>query len=323
MAVYDETWKEAMDLWFEPFVAFFFPQVHRDIDWSRGWQSLDAELRQVVPDAEFGIKRVDKLVQVWRRDGAEAWLLIHIEVQSQYEADFARRMFVYHYRIFDRYNRQVVSLAVLADDRPNWRPDWFGYDSWGCDLSFRFPIVKLLDLAALGHMLESSSDPIAAMVLAHLATLEAPGEERSLFARKRQVMRSLYERGMAKQMVLELLRLVDWMITLPKPQELPFWLEHTQWEKEKQMPYIPSYVASFERLAREEGEAKGRAEGQVEGLRQGLVEAIELGLKLRFGVEGLQCFPAIQQLADIEILRHIKQAIETAASANDIRQLLP
>jgi hypothetical protein len=118
--VYDETWKEAMDLWFEPFVAFFFPQVHRDIDWSRGWQSLDAELRQVVPDAEFGVKRADKLVRVWRRDGAEAWLLIHIEVQSQYEADFAQRMFVYHYRIFDRYNRQVVSLIVLADDRPNW-----------------------------------------------------------------------------------------------------------------------------------------------------------------------------------------------------------
>ena len=25
-------------------------------------------------------------------------------------------MFVYHYRIFDRYNQQVISLVVLADD---------------------------------------------------------------------------------------------------------------------------------------------------------------------------------------------------------------
>jgi hypothetical protein len=319
MAVYDETWKEAMDQWFEPFVAFFFPHVYRDIDWGRGWQSRDAELRQVVPDAEFGVKRADKLVQVWRRDGAEAWLLIHIEVQSQYEADFARRMFVYHYRIFDRYNRQVVSLAVLADDRPNWRPDWFGYGSWGCDLSFRFPIVKLLDFATLGRTLETSSDPIAAMVLAHLATLGASDEEWSLFARKRQVMRSLYERGMAKQMVLELLRLVDWMMRLPKPQELLFRQEHEQWEKEKQMPYI----TSFERLAREEGQAEGRAEGLREGRREGLLEAIELGLKLRFGAEGLQCFPAVQQLVDIDTLRRIKQAIETAANADDIRRLLP
>jgi hypothetical protein len=319
MAVYDEPWKEAMDQWFELFVAFFFPQVHRDIDWSRGWQSLDAELRQVVPDAEFGVKRADKLVQVWRRDGAEAWLLIHVEVQSQYEADFARRMFVYHYRIFDRYNRQVVSLAVLADDRRIWRPDWFGYDSWGCDLSFRFPIVKLLDFAALGRTLETSSDPIAAMVLAHLATLEGADEGESLFARKRQVIRSLYERGMPKQTVLDLLRLVDWMMALPEPLAPLFWLEHTQWEKEKQMPYIPSYVTSFERLAREEGEAKGHSDG----LRQGLLEAIELGLKLRFGAEGLQCFPAVQQIADIDLLRRIKQAIEPAATLDDIRRLLP
>jgi hypothetical protein len=128
-------------------------------------------------------------------------------------------------------------------------------------------------------------------------------------------MRSLYERGMSKQMVLELLRLVDWMMTLPKPQELLFRQEHEQWEKEKQMPY----VTSFERLAREEGEAKGRAEG----LREGLLEAIELGLKLRFGAAGLQCFPAIQQLGDIDVLRHIKQAIETAATVDDIRQFLP
>jgi hypothetical protein len=42
MAVYDKTWKEAMDQWLEPFIAFFFPRVHRDIDWSRGWESRTA-----------------------------------------------------------------------------------------------------------------------------------------------------------------------------------------------------------------------------------------------------------------------------------------
>ena len=49
MAVYDETWKEAMNQWFEPFVAFFFPHVHCDIDWSRGWESLDKELHTSHP----------------------------------------------------------------------------------------------------------------------------------------------------------------------------------------------------------------------------------------------------------------------------------
>lgn len=55
-------------------------------------------------------------------------------------------MFVYHNRFFNRYNREVCSLAILADDRPQWRPNAYGYDIWGCRLQFGFPIVKLLDL---------------------------------------------------------------------------------------------------------------------------------------------------------------------------------
>jgi hypothetical protein len=31
-------------------------------------------------------------------------------------------MYVYNYRLFDRYDRPVVSLAVLADASPTWRP---------------------------------------------------------------------------------------------------------------------------------------------------------------------------------------------------------
>ena len=64
---------------------------------------------------------VDKLVKVWLRNGQENWLLLHIEVQSQEEGGFPLRMFAYNYRIFDRYNRDVVSVAVLGDDRANWR----------------------------------------------------------------------------------------------------------------------------------------------------------------------------------------------------------
>jgi hypothetical protein len=54
-----------------------------------------------------------KLFKVFLRDSADVWILIHLKVQSQRDADFARRMFVYHYRILDRYNRDVVSLAIL------------------------------------------------------------------------------------------------------------------------------------------------------------------------------------------------------------------
>ncbi len=43
-----------LDKFFEPFVRFFFPEIHADIDWSRGYQFLDKELQQSLRDPEVG-----------------------------------------------------------------------------------------------------------------------------------------------------------------------------------------------------------------------------------------------------------------------------
>jgi len=129
---YDGAWREALERYFAEFMAFFFPQAHAGIDWSRGHEFLDKKLQQVVRDAELGRRRADKLVKVWRKNGDEAWVLVHVEVQAWEEAAFAERMYVYNYRLFDRYRRRVASLAVLGDEREGWRPNRFGYELWGC-----------------------------------------------------------------------------------------------------------------------------------------------------------------------------------------------
>lgn len=124
---YDSPWKEALERYFPECRALLFPAVHAGIDWSQGYEFLDKELQRVVRDAELGRRLADKLVRVVDTDGEEDWLLVHIEVQGQRETDFAQRLFVYNYRIYDRYRRPVVSLAVLGDEQLNWRPDRFGY----------------------------------------------------------------------------------------------------------------------------------------------------------------------------------------------------
>ena len=77
--------------------------MHADIDWARGYEMLETELQQVIREAALGRHRADKLAKVSLRDGEEAWILIHVEIQSQEEADFPRRMFTYNGRIFDLY----------------------------------------------------------------------------------------------------------------------------------------------------------------------------------------------------------------------------
>src|SRR5262249_7255275 len=188
--------KEAIDLYFERFLAFFFPPVHAEIDWGRPFGMLDKELQQIMPEAEVGRRFVDKLVKVWLKDGQERWVLVHIEVQTQEDPDFPRRMYVYSYRIFDRYNRQVVSLAVLGDERPGWRPDRYGYTLGGCTLDFRFPVVKLLDYAAALQALEQHPNPFATVVLAHLKTQETKRDPAGRQAWKVRLVKGLYERGL-------------------------------------------------------------------------------------------------------------------------------
>jgi hypothetical protein len=40
----DSAWKEMIDEHFERFIAFFFPDIHAGIDWSRSYVFLDKEL---------------------------------------------------------------------------------------------------------------------------------------------------------------------------------------------------------------------------------------------------------------------------------------
>jgi hypothetical protein len=68
---------------------------------------LDQELQQLMRESEIGKQFVDKLIKVWLNDGNETWLLVHLEIQSQVDSNFAKRIFSYHYRIFDRYNQEV------------------------------------------------------------------------------------------------------------------------------------------------------------------------------------------------------------------------
>ena len=45
-ANYDSPLKEALEQYFEAFLAFFFPQAYREIDWEYGYEFLEQELQQ-------------------------------------------------------------------------------------------------------------------------------------------------------------------------------------------------------------------------------------------------------------------------------------
>lgn len=70
-----------------------------------------------------------------------------------------------------------------------------------------------------------------------------------------------------------------------------------------------------------QGLSQGLNQGLNQGRREGLLDAIQLGLRLRFGSEGMRLMPEIYGIQDLAILRTIYSSIETAKSPDDLRRI--
>jgi len=249
---YDNPWKSIIELYFRDFISFFFPWIEPEIDWSKEIKFLDKELQKVARDAEILKRYADKLIEVHRLDGETSLVLCHIEVQSQYETDFSSRMYSYNYRLRDRYNCSVASLAILGDETENWRPTGFQDALWRCSVNFEFPIVKLLDYESQWNKLAESRNPFAVMVMAHLKTKETHNNSPERKDWKFRLTTMLYDRGYELQDILELYNFLDWLMQLPKALEQQFQVELAQFEEARQM----KYVTAIERMAEERAEER-------------------------------------------------------------------
>jgi hypothetical protein len=158
---------------------------------------------------------------------------MHVEVQAQKEKAFAQRMFTYNIRIFDRYQQIPISLAILCGENDQWRPHEYGADYPDTRLHFEFGTVKLIDYRTRWAELESSENPFAIVVMAHLKVLETKRDVDQRKAWKFRLPRALYEKGYARQEVLNLFRFIDWIMILPKAAEHSFWQELQSFEEER------------------------------------------------------------------------------------------
>jgi hypothetical protein len=216
----------------------------------------DTELEQIAPTEQTGKQRVDKLVKVVGKDGAPAWVLVHVEIQSQRDGEFAERMFRYHARIHDRERVPVVSLAVLGDEERKWHPSAFGYHLWGCTLRLEYPVVKLLELDT-AH-LEALANPIATLTLLHRDAHATRGKPAERLARKLVRYRALLRQGYAASDIRRLLRLMEHVLRLSS--DLALEAQDAMRQIEQEELGMDTFVTSFEEI----GHARGRVEGQQE-----------------------------------------------------------
>ena len=268
----DAAWKEVLTVFFREFIELLFPEIAAEIDWRRGYKFLDTELAQVARGYATGKRVVDKLVQVYLKDGGERWLLLHIEIEASPRKLFNERMYVYNYRLFDRYRVQVVSLGVVIKASSRLALGRYERQQWGCRVLFEFPVLRLSDFAARQQELEQIRNPVAIIVLAQLKATEARKDNSHKLSFKRQLIRMLYGRGYTRAQVLEIFRVIDWVIALPDGLDQQLQREVVEYEEEKVM-----LISNIEWMAIERGMKKGLQQGQEKGLQQGLQQGREEG----------------------------------------------
>lgn len=111
----DTLWKGIIEDLVEDFLHFFFLNHVHLIDFERGFSFLDKELEQLFPESEARNRHADKLIKAYLKDGTESWFLVHVEIQGYSDPGFAKRMFQYFYRIYDRHDRPITALVIYTD----------------------------------------------------------------------------------------------------------------------------------------------------------------------------------------------------------------
>ncbi len=331
---FDSPWKDVLQAYLPAFLAFFFPDIVGEIDWVRGYVALDKEFQQIARRAKIGKLLADKLFKVWLKDGREHWLLIHIEIQGEVESEFPRRMFDYHVAARQLYNQEVVSLAILCDENPHWKPTVFEYGRWGTWLSLTFRVAKLLEFGDDLEALEASENPFAAVVLAHLQTMRTRDDPTSRREWKLRIIKALFRNNWQNDDIRRLFRVIDWLMALPEDLEDLFRADLYRLEEERKVEYITSIERHGIKVGIERGLRKGRRLGRLEGLEEGIEKGIEKGqcdafievalskLNERFGAAGFKLADRIRAIDSADELRQLIRVIGTAKSLQDVRDQL-
>ncbi len=207
----DQLWKGILEEVFDDLLRFVFPEADKVFDMQRKFEYLDKELNELVsqPDKRPDTRFVDKLVKVYRHNGKEEWLLIHIEVRGDgnNRARFPERMFRYYYRIFDRYRKPMTAIAIFTARNGRNMPNRYEYCFLGTHHMYKYNTLCITDFTE--EELEKSNNPFAVVMLAaRKALLAGKIPEKELLEQKLLVAKLLLAK---KQFSRKKIKMPSWL----------------------------------------------------------------------------------------------------------------
>jgi hypothetical protein len=325
MAETDNPWKSALDGLFPLAMAFFLPEDAAAVEWKRTPESLETELRPMLPDSQTGLKYVDKLVKRWRKQTVEGEILesgteekdyYHFEVQYQKDDGCEKRMSEYNDIARVHLHSHVVSVAILGDEDANWNPEVYCWTKSGCELIFRFLLINLLKWRGKEDELLAHDNPFALFVPSHLLIVPTKDHDEARAAWKLRLWQKACEHKMEEQDRNTLSRVVDWMLLLPRERNKRLLRQFELRREENRMPFI----SVFEQEILDQ---RQEIQNQRHQLRESRLRGIAMGLRLKFKEEGQTLFAEVEKQTELDWLGRFLDRFESADSLEELRKLLP
>ena len=211
----DILWKGVLQWVLDDLLRFVFPNADQVFDFRKSFSFLDKELAELSPGPgkKTDVKRADNLIKVFRKDGGEEWILIHVEVQNITKAKdrpfFPERMFRYYYRCFDRHQKPIVAIAVFCGPDGKKFMGRYEHEFMNTRVQYDYNTLSILDYS--DKELAESKNPFAWVVLtAKKALLAGKNIDKKLLEGKLFIFRKLYENGIfEKEKLRAIMKFLD------------------------------------------------------------------------------------------------------------------
>ena len=221
-------------------------------------------------------------------------------------------MFRYFYRIFDRYGKPIVSLAIVTGPA-NWKPSRkYELKFYNSGVEFQYLMSTLMDYER--DKLLTDDNPMAIVVLAAQDSERLRRRYPARYDVKWHLIRMLYQRNYTRLEILDLFDFIDWVLQLSDKDEERLCEEINKLEEANQMPYI----TSVERIGIQKGLKQGLQQGALGESQQLIIETLDE----RFGAVPSFISDAILQIRDHNQLRALHRRAIRSTSIEEFRQKL-
>lgn len=217
-------------------------------------------------------RRVDLLVETKLR-GEESLIIIHVEPQSYQQSAFAERMFIYFSRLYEKYRRKIIPIALFT-----YEPIRMEKNRW----TMQFPFLDVLRFQFFKVELKNcpweeyikQPNPVAAALLSKMGYSEAERVQVKL-----EFLRMLTKLELNPAKMKLITGFFETYLQLREEEEQQL-QEHVKKLHPQEEGKIMELMTSWEKKGMEKGMEKGKKEGMEKGKKEVAKKLLVMGMAI-------------------------------------------